>query len=422
VWTGNPFAPLLNAVFENRYFHILTERELAAGLRNYGGVTWLQLPAELTIHGFLLQGLIGPVFLLSPLALLALRRPAGRVALLLAALVAIPWFVNHGARFLLPSLLFLALALAIALPRAVVVSLALIHAFLSLPPMLALYAHPEAARLEGWPVRAALRLEPEEEYLRRERPDTVLAGLLQQHVPPSSPVLDLYGAPEAYCDAVAIRPWQSASADRMSAALDLAANTGAGAFTDQHALWPARPLTALRLRLGRAGDPGWGVQELRLRRQGRTIARQPEWTVSSWPNIWESPLALDGNLATGWAPWEALQAGMYLQLNFPRPIVIDGASALVPTPEAQPDVEFLGREPDGKWIRLAETPGAAPQPATDIRRSAIQLLKREGVGFILAPVEHSVFSRLGTDLLRNQGEWGVEIAGSERGIYLFRIQ
>src|ERR1019366_7697360 len=44
VLTGNPVAPLMNSVFPNPYFHIATERELAASLRSLGDVRPAQVP------------------------------------------------------------------------------------------------------------------------------------------------------------------------------------------------------------------------------------------------------------------------------------------------------------------------------------------------------------------------------------------
>ncbi len=115
VLTGNPAAPLLNALFPNPAFHVESERELSRWLRDYGGVAWCSIPWEATVLGGALQGLVGPTWL----ALAALVPWARRQRLLLAAgLVAgLPWVLNIGTRFLMPSLPFLALAVFARLPR-----------------------------------------------------------------------------------------------------------------------------------------------------------------------------------------------------------------------------------------------------------------------------------------------------------------
>src|ERR1035437_4558722 len=62
VLTGNPVAPLMNSVFPNPYFHIATERELAASLRSLGDVRPAQVPWELAF-GDRLTGTFGPLLL-----------------------------------------------------------------------------------------------------------------------------------------------------------------------------------------------------------------------------------------------------------------------------------------------------------------------------------------------------------------------
>ena len=84
-------------------------------LRTYDGVKPAEIPLEVTLRGDRLQGVLGPVFLLTPIALLALRTPAGRQLLIVAAIFLLPYFNNIGTRFLMPSATFVALALGLVL-------------------------------------------------------------------------------------------------------------------------------------------------------------------------------------------------------------------------------------------------------------------------------------------------------------------
>ncbi len=78
VWFHNPVSPFLNSVFPNPDIHISFEKEYAANMRHYEGLkSASEIPLELTVRGGLLGGLLGPVFLLAPLGLLAARSPAG---------------------------------------------------------------------------------------------------------------------------------------------------------------------------------------------------------------------------------------------------------------------------------------------------------------------------------------------------------
>jgi len=58
---------------------------------------------QVTTSGHL-GGLLGPVFLLAPLALFSLRRKEGRRLLLAALVFGANYFDNIGTRFLIPSL------------------------------------------------------------------------------------------------------------------------------------------------------------------------------------------------------------------------------------------------------------------------------------------------------------------------------
>jgi len=74
IWFANPFSPFLNRVFPNPYVHIGMEAEYVRLLRQFPVKDAWAIPFELTVRGGVLNGLLGPVFLLAPLALLALPR------------------------------------------------------------------------------------------------------------------------------------------------------------------------------------------------------------------------------------------------------------------------------------------------------------------------------------------------------------
>src|SRR5207248_2286862 len=141
-------------------------------------------PWETTVGGRLI-GILGPVFLLAPLALLSLRSSMGRHLLPAFAVVFASYFGNLGTRFLIPSLPFLALALAAALvPRPRVLAAVLgEHLILSWPALIPLWAAPNQWRLEAFDWRAALRITPEEEYLAAHLPDYRAGLMLDRFVP-----------------------------------------------------------------------------------------------------------------------------------------------------------------------------------------------------------------------------------------------
>jgi dolichyl-phosphate-mannose-protein mannosyltransferase len=419
VWTGNPLAPLFNTLFENPHFHIASEHFLSETLRSYSGIRWYEIPLELTLFGWKLQGLIGPVFLLAPLALLSLRHRTGWILVTVAALLCAPWILNHGARFVMPALVFVALAMAVALPRKPATALAIVHALLALPFAMDLYASPNAWRLEELPLAAALRIEPEADYLPRAMWTYELAEMVSEHVPPTAQVFELFNAPSAYCDPSFIGPWHSAASDRMREALSIGAMTGSGIYSEFDARWETRELTAVRIRLAESNSAEWSIHEVRFR--GAAADDRTNWTISTWPNIWEAGLAADGNLITKWAAWEPPRPNMYLQVNFGAPAQLGGVTVISPTAENQREIEFLGRLPDGKWVRLADRPNVLLHPAVNLHRSALGVLRANGVDYLLAPVSGSPFAGIGGSLVNEPGRWGVEIMDRRRDVYLVRI-
>ena len=189
VWFQNPVSPFLNSVFPNPDIHISFEKEYADNMRHYEGVkSASEIPLETTVHGGFLGGLLGPVFLLAPLGLLAARSSAGRRLLLAALIFAAPYMANIGTRFLIPALPFVALSmgLAVAESRVATVALLIVHAVLSWPTVVPRYSSPSAWHLvRTIPVRQALRIESEEGYLNFTMPHWGTSRMVDRLVPPA---------------------------------------------------------------------------------------------------------------------------------------------------------------------------------------------------------------------------------------------
>ena len=152
------------------------------------------------MKGERLQGFFGPVFLLMPLALLSLRRPAGRRLLLAGAVFALPWFLNIGSRFLIPALapLTLALALAVERPTWFLPAVMVLHGVLSWYASPVRYFDLYAPRLDAVPLRAALRIEAEDAYLARRNTGYLIDRMIERQVPPGNRVFSFEPIPEAW--------------------------------------------------------------------------------------------------------------------------------------------------------------------------------------------------------------------------------
>ena len=180
LWFQNPASPFLNAWFPNQWIHVSFEQDYAEMMRHYVGLeSDAAIPLEVTVRGQVLGGFLGPLFLLAPMALLALRSPLGRRLLAAALIFALPFAANVGTRFLLPALPFVSFAMALALPlglaRWILPALVLGHGVASFPDVPALYCQEYGWRAAKIPLRQALRLESEDSWLTRKFPAYRLA-------------------------------------------------------------------------------------------------------------------------------------------------------------------------------------------------------------------------------------------------------
>ncbi len=415
VLTGNPVAPLYNRAFPNPHFPPDVEESLAQFLRGYGDVPAASVPLELTVRGAALQGLAGPAFLAAPLALLALRRREGRIVLLAAAVAATPWIFNLGARFLMPTLALVAIALAIALPRRALLALAALHAVTSLPWAMDFYAAPGAWRLRDLPWRAALRIEPERDYLRRSLDEYPIAELLAGKLPPGEPFLDLVAAPGAYFDAVGVTPWQSARGARAAEALEFAAFPERRTFDTMEARWPALEVQALRLRL-LSDARAWSIQEIDL-----GMAPNLRWELEASANRWEIARVFDRNPLSRWSAREPARGGMFVEIDFGRAQRLAGAR-WISLRDERGAVEVQGRGADGNWRALDRSPAATRRAPLNLRRRATGLVRREGFRYVLARPGGEGFGRVAADLMVRSGDWGVALLGEAAGAQLWKIR
>lgn len=231
VWLKNPAAPFLNSWFPNPYWTASAEHQYLAGLREYPPLhSGFDFISQLTVTGGLVPGVIGPAFLLAPLALLALRHPHGRKFLLAGAVYAIPAFLNTEIRFLIPALPFFALALGLAMEnsRGMLPTVALFQSILCWPLVMDSYCDRNTWRVRGFPSVAALRPESETLYIGSHVGDYALREAIAADVPLQGRVFSFAGRAAAYLDRDIVVGYESTEGMRMQDALQHAATVGAG--------------------------------------------------------------------------------------------------------------------------------------------------------------------------------------------------
>jgi hypothetical protein len=418
--TGDPLAPLGNALFPNPYFHLLTEKELGAALAAYGHVPPLRIPWELAFgDGF--TGTFGPLLWLLPLGLFALRRRDARLCLAAAVLLALPWWSNRGGRFLMPAVAVAAFPMAMALPARAAWAAIAVQAVVCWPQALNLWQPDWIFRLHTFPVRAALRIEPEQRYLAGHSPEFGIARMVEAATPPAARIFSFDTVANAYLARDVSVSWQSAEGDRMSDSLRLATFYRKDATYAWRAVWPAAPLGALRLRLTASHEGEWDISEIEFAAGAARLAPSPQWTLRAWPNEWEAPLALDRNRATRWRTWAPMRAGMFFEIDFDHPQSTTGVSVASHTPVYNVPLEVYGRNPDGAWQLLAANPPVDRLPDEDLRLQATSALRRAGFTYILIPNDSSNGS-IGRSIEADPLGWDMEEAARDKYQTLFRVR
>jgi hypothetical protein len=417
-WIGNPFAPFFNSWFPNPYYHAGMERIYADLLRHYTAIKhYWEIPLQLTLRGGLVEGMFGPVFLLAPLGLFALRFKSGRRLLLAALVFALPAYLNVGARFLIPSAPFLALAIGVGLaevPMALPV-LALFQALACWPPILSTYCDPWTWRITSSPARAALRLDPEVPYLISHIGDLALKIPIELAVPRGERIFSFAGRPEAYIDRDIIVSYESTLGNL--AQDTLWALQGHKPANAQHFKFLPVTTRGVRVVNTNSATDFWTVAEMRLRSQGRELPRSPDWRLSAWPNGWEVQLAFDNNYATRWSTWERVAPHARIQVEFGAAQRVDEVVLECdPAWNAHLQVEVL--VDSGRWVALTDTVETVKAEfAPGMRRAVTRELKAIGFRFLLVNDGDMVSA----DMKKYPMFWGVTDLAEANGTHFYRI-
>lgn len=421
LWVHNPLAPFFNSFFPNPYVSYSFEVGYRHELAHYDLPSLWQLPMQLTVHGSL-SGLLGPVFLLSPIALLALRRPEGRRLLLAALVFGINYFSNIGTRFLIPPLPFVALAMTLAIGSwpTLAIAVAVAHAALSWPPIISQYALPHAWHLIKVPYREALRIKRQDEYLRSHLIYNDEERMIEQQTAPGSTVLLFRAIPEAYTSRRLLVGWQSTENQISGRILQAASNPELIPARRIRFTFRDQPLRAIRVR--QTAEPRsavlWAIHELRLFDGRRELPRHPDWRLTADPYPWGIQDAFDNSPITFWRSGRDLQTRDTVEVDFHRDERLD--TVLIETSSDQPgqDLRVEGQDERGGWRQLAGAPltYTAPVPL-GLRRAAAEELKRRGIDYILAFDDEAETE----DLRRDPAKWGARQVGQTRMARLFEL-
>ena len=393
---GDPVFPFLNKLFPNPWQYPQIEAMWRQEMKHMNEVAFRQIPFEITVGGRLV-GIIGPVFLLSPLALLGLLAVRGaesrfvRRVLVAFLLFGVTYFSNIGARFLIPALPFLSIAVAaglLAAPRvgpALATFVLVAHAVLSWP----FWIHRWSPRFQ-WGIdrpdlSAALRITPESQFLTNHWPDYQGGLLLDRFVPAG----DLVYAPDmgqfAYHHRNIVGTFESSLARRVDLLAQTPVNTALARVWKHDLRIPLTPIRRLRLVTDTKRDVDFRVSEIRFYGPRGEIPRTANWKLSVSSNPWEIQRAFDGALLSWWTSGEYVEPGMWIETDFGDAVPIDRI-VIEQNADQQPiavhPAMWLGQS--GQWRALPFKSRGKNLPAPDdLRMQVRDELKQMGIGWIL---------------------------------------
>lgn len=419
----NPLAPFLNKYFRNPNVHVQFEKEYGDGLRSYDVQNKWSLPLEVTVRGAKTTGVIGPVFLLLPLALLSLRFRAGRRLLATSLLVFAPYFLNIGTRFLIPSLPFFSLAICLALEGAPALLALLIvaHAWASWPTHITRYSDPYVWRLNRIPWKEALRKVPQDDFLRRYSMQYGQARMLEEHVRKGERVISMNGLAESYTTREFLVGFQAGFNESLADTINMPWTGDRRPTVLRSVKFPPHTTRHVRLTQTGTGVEGeqWNIHELRFFSGGLELPRKPDWRLTAFPNPWEIQFAFDNSLATRWRTWERAFPGMYVDVEFGSPMPLDEIRI-----DTSPDFANIKIQTDvtgdsGNWIKLGDDFDSKPQEVTvNLRRAATWEMHLRGVNYLLM---HD--TDWGADDYRDDPEgWGLKEVARGYGARLYEVQ
>ncbi len=420
VIVGNPISPFGNRIFANPNVTPHFEHDYLQGQRPTGTLSARIL--ESTIHGGAAGGFLGPLFLLTPLGLLALRYKQGRQIVLAAGLFLLPAFSNAQTRFLMLPAPFLALALALAVwkARGGLLIFALAAPIFALPAVADIYCDPWAWRLHDFPVADAVRAIGETESLNRRGGGRTI-DLINANVPAAGKLLAMTAPPWAYVSSEVIVSYESALGENLRDLLMIPIDADFLPSWVQTFRFPPQPLRAVRVVQTASGTDAdeWSVAEMRIFGAGRQTKREHAWRFFANANPWDVEYAFDDQPVTRWRSRIAMFRDMRLGVDFGRTEDVDTVEVDCAHDQWGIRLKLEGQDASGQWKLLSGSPAISDRPvAEDLRRPAIEQLKKRGITHILLNQGDFWLA----DFQNNGSRWGIALVGQAGENWLYEIK
>jgi hypothetical protein len=419
LWLGNPVSPFYNRVFRNPWIHVQFEDDLRAWFTHDTLTSFRPWFGAVTLGGEL-GGQVGPIFLLSPFALLALRSRAGRHCLLAGLFFLIPYPQNIGARFLIPAVPFFALAIALAFEfsQVILATLVVVAAVAAWPRVIDKYRAPAGGwQIAHMPWKAALRIVPQDVFLGQSVA-WISAQMLDYYVPAGKRVWSTTPVAEAYAKTDVMISYQSAEGELLEDFLTTATRDNLAPAWNLRFTFPKHRMRHLRLvQTARNAGDIWSIGEVKIFDGSNQILSTPEWRIGASPFPWDVALAFDGNPVTRWRSWESIHPGMHVDVDFGSLVEIDRVE--LHGSHDQSNIEVHPEVCDGRCTIIAATLDKLEDPPYgDLRKLATRKVKERGIDYLL--IDDSNWTA--ADMNGDPNRWGLEFIAGRAGNRLYKIQ
>jgi hypothetical protein len=411
IWFDNPVHPFLSEWFPNPYLLPYSERTWIEVVRSHNGASFNgSYPWDAAIRGVTAAGFAGPFFLVTPIALLALRTHP--ILLLCGAITALAWLLgNPIVRFAIPTMPFIALAVATSFGRCrtLLTAAAGLHAILCFPPFIERWNKQWIPAVKQIPWRQALRFESSDRFWYREIPSYAAARFLERHARPDARVLAFDDQPQFFTSRLLVNPYASEQASFADQLLRRAADGSSWPSVQCVVDLGGTPVSAFRL-LQRNADAyaEWSIFEV--------LADLPPAALRAHPNPWDASLAGDGLLATPWSSKEPRRPGMWFEIGWNDAVPVKQIRYRT-SPAHGGEVTFATSTRGGTWDTVGTRPKCSSQPLADFPRLAIAELRRRGWTHLMTGRDYPWLSQA----LGAPERWGLRPRYSERGVRILEI-
>ena len=148
--------------------------------------------------------------------------------------------------------------------------------------------------------------------------------MIEREVPPGEKVFSFEQIPAAWTTREILAAYTGAQNEVLSDTLSAALSLESVPVPAQVFRFEPRQLRRLRaIQTAQPNREMWSVNEFQIFSRGMPLLPDGNWRLSANPNPWDVPLAFDNSAVTRWRSWDRAKPGMFIEVDFGKPLLID---------------------------------------------------------------------------------------------------